>query len=156
MAGGYWEKGQNPYWNYDSDAAFADKQRINAELDTFRTKLEMQKAKDREEFSRRQATLALNTAVNTQVSLTKKIEDLKLAFFRLAMKSNIFQNTLEELIVKHPEMIDEILDLMQLHRDKCNNEEYRKEWWGWISNSELNHEHNYLKFPFEKRELKKD
>jgi len=155
MAGGYWEKGQNPYWNYDSDAALNDKRRIDAQLDASRAQHEVKMLKEREQVEQAQTTSALNAAANVQANLSKKIQDGKEAFYKLAMKSNIFQAALEELIIKNPEMADEILDAIQASRDKCNAQDYRHKWWEWVSTSELTPQMNYLKFPFEQRENKK-
>ncbi|KIC86374.1 hypothetical protein RN49_14025 [Pantoea agglomerans] len=88
--------------------------------------------------------------------LVLELKNQKTVFFYTAMKSNILQGALEDLIAKNPHMADEILDTIQANRDKCNMQDYRQKWWDWIFTSELTPEMNYLKFPFDKRELKKN
>lgn len=54
MAGGYWGKGNNPYWNFDSDAALRNSQTNDAyrlandaRLDTQQAQFEASMANDR-------------------------------------------------------------------------------------------------------------
>ena len=151
MAGGFWGKGNNPFWNHDSDAALNHKQKLDAELDAFRAKL------DSEDSHRRavHAQQRVNSVIRQSDQLVSELKDVKTVFFMAAIRSNILQGALEDLIAKHPHMADEILDTIQANRDKGNMEDYRQKWWDWVFSTELTTKNSYLKFPFEQRENKK-
>ncbi|WP_052259274.1 hypothetical protein [Pantoea agglomerans] len=152
MAGGFWGKGENPFWNHDSDAALNDKQKLDAEADAFRARLDSEDSNHRAVQAQQRAT----SVIRQRDELVLELKNQKTVFFYTAMKSNILQGALEDLIAKNPHMADEILDTIQANRDKCNMQDYRQKWWDWIFTSELTPEMNYLKFPFDKRELKKN
>ncbi|MBA8867063.1 aromatic ring-cleaving dioxygenase [Pantoea agglomerans] len=155
MAGGYWEKGQNPYWNYDSDAALNDLQKRIAEGEAHSAKLENSRLRTQADSDRKAIQQHFDVAANTQANLNVKIKNHKEAFFKLAIRSNTFVRVLNEIMEKHPDMKDEVLDLIQEKRNECTASEYREKWWSWVKNTDIKIEHEYLNFPYEERELKK-
>lgn len=155
MAGGYWGKNQNPYWNADSNAALQD-QRIRASrADAFDAQLKVSEARTDTEILREQLNQTIASNSNIVSNYEQKIEKMKGAFFKLAMKSNIFHRTLLKLQEKWPDKKEDILDEIQIARNEANTEEYRQKWWTWVENFDMDNQHEYLKFPFEAREVKK-
>lgn len=155
MAGGHWGKGQNPYWNYDSDAALNDQRRLAAEGEAHSAKIENIQLRSQAELDSQMQQQQNAAALNIQANLNVQIKHHKEAFFRLAIRSNTFVRALNEMMENHPELKEEILDLIQEKRNECTTQEYREKWWEWVKNSDINIEHEYLKFPYKERELKK-
>lgn len=154
MAGGYWGKNQNPYWNYDSDAARQDQRANDAELNAFRAGLVAEGAEGDASRLRNQLnnTIANNNKVVT--GYEQKIEKMRISFFKLAVRSNIFYTTLLKLQERWPDKKEDILDEIQLAKDKANTVEYRDKWWAWVQEYDMEPSHDYLKFPFEERKPK--
>lgn len=85
-----------------------------------------------------------------------QIEEMRKAFYFLIRHSFIYQNTLNELMVKHPDMKEEILDEIQSARDFNNrSEDKNNELWELVHKVNINREMDVLKFPYEEREPKK-
>lgn len=155
MAGGYWGKNQNPYWNADSDAALQD-QRIRASrADAFDAQLKVSEARTDVEILREQLNQTIASNSNVISNYEQKIDKMKVSFFKLAIRSNTFHRTLLKLQEKWPDKKDDILEEIQIARDFCTTEEYRKKWWDWVKTYDMNPEHDYLKFPFEERKVKR-
>ena len=155
MAGGYWGKGQNPFWNYDSDAALNDRRRLDAEYDAHSTKLENERIQSQADSDFKYARLQISNLLQEKENLNAKLKDIKAAFFKIAMRSNIFNRALNEIIESHPEIKDEILDSIQKSRDFYNQQEQLHKWWDWVHSVELKEDIEYLQFPYEKRQSKK-
>jgi len=155
MAGGYWGKNQNPYWNYDSDAARQDQRANNAELNAFRAGLAAETAEGDASRLRNQLNNTITNHKKVVSGYEQKIERMQTSFFRLAIKSNIFYKTLLKLQEKWPDKKEDILDEIQVARNEANTEEYRQKWWTWVKEFDMSPENDYLKFPFESREIKK-
>jgi len=155
MAGGFWGKGQNPYWNHDSDAARQDKRANDAELNAYRAGLAAETAEGDASRLRNQLNNTIANHKKVVSGYEQKIEKMQTSFFRLAIKSNIFYKTLLRLQEKWPEKKEDILDEIQVARNEANTEEYRQKWWTWVKEFDMSPEHDYLKFPFEPREIKK-
>lgn len=155
MAGGYEGKGQNRYWNYDSDAALRGKQLVDVARRASEARADANSSQEEINRLRLQLNQTITSNSNIVSNYEQKIEKMKTSFFRLAIKSNIFYKTLLKLQEKWPEKKEDILDEIQVARNEANTEEYRQKWWKWVKEFDMSPENDYLKFPFEAREIKK-
>lgn len=155
MAGGFWGKGQNPYWNYDSDAALQGKKIVDVARRASEARADAISSQEEIDRLRSQLNQTISSNSNIVSNYEQKIEKMKTSFFRLAIKSNIFYKTLLRLQEKWPEKKEDILDEIQVARNEANTEEYRQKWWTWVKEFDMSPENDYLKFPFESREIKK-
>ncbi|ECE0111543.1 hypothetical protein QF51_25625 [Salmonella enterica subsp. diarizonae] len=168
MAGGYWGKGNNPYWNYDHDAANSRQRANNAESESQRARIDTIKAQSDASLARSETELAymdvsrirnqLNTTINSHQKVVtdyeQRLEEQKTISFKLIMKVNIFERTLNRLQEQWPEKKESILDEIQRQKDHCSVEEYKEKWWKWVNDGSLTPEANCLKFPYPEREIK--
>lgn len=152
MAGGFWGKGNNPFFNYDYDSASRDNRMHRAELDSQQAQLDSASANDRVNRLRNQLNMTINSHANTVANYEQRIKDINNKFYKIAMQSNIFYRTLVRLQENFPEQKENILDEIQRQRDFCNQEEYQTKWWNGIHENKINDD--YFEFPFKKRELK--
>lgn len=159
MAGGYWGKGNNPYWNFDSDAALrnsqtndAYRQANDARLDTQQAQFEASMANDRVNRIQMQLNNTINSHKKVVADYEKRLEGYKQNFFRVALHKNILFRTVRKLQEEWPDKKEFILDEMQRQRDFCNQDDYREGWWNAIKDNNL--KDDYLEFPFPQRDLK--
>ncbi|EJW0364833.1 hypothetical protein N8I43_004227 [Salmonella enterica] len=159
MAGGYWGKGNNPYWNYDHDAA-NNRQRTNdAESEAQRAKIDTQQAQFDSSMANDRANrlqIQLNNTINSNRKVVadyeQRLEHFKLNFYKVALQRNIFKTTLDRLQEQWPERKEDILDEIHRQRERCNEPEYREKWWSFIGENKLGD--SILEFPYPKREPK--
>ncbi|MEC5343173.1 hypothetical protein ABRZ24_11280 [Brenneria populi] len=161
MAGGYWGKGNNPYWNYDYEAANnrsrlnqADANANQAQLDAQAAQFEASAANDKTHNLQMRLNQTINSHKKVIDGYEQRLEQQRMISFKLIMKVNIFERTLNRLQEQWPDNKENILDEIQLQKDHCSVEEYREKWWKWINDGGLTLEANCLKFPFPDRELK--
>lgn len=154
MSNGYWGKNQNPYWNYNADDALRDQRMRDSRTDAFRSELKASEANNEVDILRQQLNQTIASNSNIVNNYEQRIDKMKVSFFKLAIRSNTFHRTLLRLQEKWPEKKDDILEEIQIARDFCTSEEYRKKWWEWVKTYDFNPEHDYLKFPFEERKPK--
>lgn len=161
MSGGYWGKGNNPYFNYDFDAAARDTERhaSNDIANRARRAVEDQKQSHESDISR--LRVQMNSTITSHKKVVSEYEErldkMKMSLYKVALRSNIFHKTLLKLQEKWPEKKDDILDEIQKQKDYCLTEEYRNTWWKWVNDFKEtpNPDLEYFSFPFEKRQLKK-
>lgn len=161
MAGGYWGKGNNPYWNFDSDAALRNSQTNDAyrlandaRLDTQQAQFEASMANDRVNRIQMQLNNTINSHKKVVADYEQRLEEQKSISFKLIMKINIFERTLNRLQEQWPDKQENILDEIQYQKNHCSSDEYREKWWKWVSDGGLTLDSNCLKFPYPERELK--
>ncbi|WP_273875278.1 hypothetical protein [Serratia marcescens] len=159
MAGGYWGKGNNPYWNYDTDAANSRQRANDAESEAQRAKLDTQQAQFDTSIANDRANrlqMQLNNTINSNRKVVadyeQRLEGFKQNFFKIMMQSNIFYRTLNKLQDDWPDRKEHILDEIQRQRDFCNQAEYHDKWWNAVSQNNIGD--SVLEFPYPKRELK--
>lgn len=148
MAGGFWGKGENPFWNHDSDAALNDKQKLDAEADAFRARLDSEDSHHRAVQAQQRAT----SVIRQRDELVLKLQNHKEAFYKLALRSNFLKNTIDSLIEKHPEMESEIMSLIEEKKKVLREKQYQDKWWEWVKNTDLDIKHEYLDFPYKKED----
>lgn len=159
MAGGYWGKGNNPYWNYDHDAA-NNRQRANdaeseaqrAKVDTQQAQFDSSMANDRANRLQMQLNNTINSHRKVVADYEQRLEGFKQNFFRVAMHKNILYRTVRKLQEEWPDKKEFILDEMQRQRDFCSQDDYREGWWNAIKDNNV--KDDYLEFPFPQRDLK--
>ncbi|EMJ2323333.1 hypothetical protein V7L32_003764 [Salmonella enterica] len=168
MAGGYWGKGNNPYWNYDYDAANSRQRANNAESESQHARFDTIKAQSDASLARSKVNMAnieisnlrnqLNSTINSHKKVVadyeQRLEEQKSISFKLIMKINIFERTLNRLQEQWPDKQENILDEIQYQKNHCSADEYRDKWWKWVSDGGLTLDSNCLKFPYPERELK--
>ncbi|EDM1757872.1 hypothetical protein AH553_22395 [Salmonella enterica subsp. diarizonae] len=168
MAGGYWGKGNNPYWNFDSDASLRNSQMNDAYKLANNAQIDTIKAQSDASLARSKANMAnieisdlrnqLNTTINSHKkeidAYEKRLKNTKTVVFKLAIRSNIFERTLVKLTEEWSDKKDYILDEIQCQKNLCSTQEYRDNWWGWVNQEDPSSDHSYLDFPFPERELK--
>ncbi|POZ15033.1 hypothetical protein C3Z09_15205 [Lelliottia aquatilis] len=161
---GFWGKGNNPFFNHDFDAAQRDREAYRAEETAHKERLAHELDLQTQRLDADAALSKLRTQKNAMESQYKgkikaceaQIEEMRKAFYFLIRHSFIYQNTLNELMVKHPDMKEEILDEIQSARDFNNrSEEKSNELWELVHKVNINREMDILKFPYEEREPKK-
>ncbi|EJP9635778.1 hypothetical protein NZF17_005051 [Salmonella enterica] len=168
MAGGYWGKGNNPYWNYDYDAANSRQRANNAESESQHARFDTIKAQSDASLARSKVNMAnieisnlrnqLNSTINSHkkvvVDYEEKLMSVRTVAFKLAVRSNIFERTLTRLQDQWPDKKENILDEIQRQKNHCSTQEYRDNWWGWVSQTDPSSDQSYLDFPFPEREIK--
>ncbi|HBQ7815117.1 TPA: hypothetical protein L8R64_005520 [Klebsiella pneumoniae] len=102
--------------------------------------------------------MQLNNTINSHKRVVadyeQRLHNTKTVAFKLAIRSNIFKRTLVKLTEEWPEKKDHILDEIQHQKNLCTTQEYRDNWWGWVSQNDPSSDNSYLDFPFPDRELK--
>lgn len=168
MSGGYWGKGNNPFSNFDYDAASRDRDlhrirgdahqdRIDNELQLKKQAMEMQRIEQENNSDLSRMRIRMNATIashNDEVkAYEQRLDNMVQGLYKLAIRSNIFQRTLIKLQEKWPEKKEDILDEIQNQRDFCMRDEYQNTWWNWAKDfkSVPNHTDAYFDFPFEKR-----
>lgn len=161
---GFWGKGNNPFWNFDSDAAQRDreahrasesahKEKLAHELDLQNQRLNGDAALSKLRIQKNAMEAQYNDKIKAYEA---QIEEMRKAFYCLVIRSCIFERTFNNHIAKHPEQSDELLDNLQIERDHCTSVDFREKWWKWVHEVEINYNMEYVRFPYPKRELKKE
>lgn len=161
MSGGYWAKGNNPYTNFDFDAATRDREnhRIRGEAHQQRldNELELQRIEQQSNADTSKMRIRMNATIashNDEIkAYEQRLDRMAKSLYKLTIQSNTFYRTLVKLQEKWPEKKEDILDEIQAQRDFCNTDEYRNKWWNWVNDFKKSPDENndYFNFPFEKR-----
>lgn len=153
--------GKNPFWNYDYNAAqrnreIADsyRQANEARLDSQQAQFEASMANDRVSRIQMQLNNTINSHKKVVADYEQRLQKTKTVAFKLAIRSNIFERTLTQLQDQWPDKKENILDEIQRQKNHCTTQEYRDNWWGWVSQNDPSSDNSYLDFPFPDRELK--
>ncbi|EAQ6107582.1 hypothetical protein DRK59_24215 [Salmonella enterica subsp. diarizonae] len=161
MAGEYWGKGNNPYWNFDSDASLRNSQMNDAyklandaRLNTQQAQFETSMAQDEVQRLRTYLNQTINSHKKEIDTYEQRLKNNKTVIFKLAIRSNIFERTLVKLTEEWSDKKDYILDEIQCQKNLCSTQEYRDNWWGWVNQEDPSSDHSYLDFPFPERVLK--
>ena len=153
--------GKNPFWNYDYNAAQRNREIVDsyqqaneARLDSQQAQFEASMANDRVSRIQMQLNNTINSHKKVVADYEQRLQKTKTVAFKLAIRSNIFKRTLVKLTEEWPEKKDHILDGIQRQKNHCTTQEYRDNWWGWVSQNDPSSDNSYLDFPFPDRELK--
>lgn len=153
--------GKNPFWNYDYDAAQRNREIVDsyqqaneARLNSQQAQFEASMANDRVSRIQVQLNNTINSHKKAIADYEQRLEEQKAISFKLIMKVNIFERTLNRLQEQWPEKKESILDEIQHQKDYCSVEEYKEKWWKWVNDGGLTPEANCLKFPYPEREIK--
>ena len=153
--------GKNPFWNYDYNAAQRNREIVDsyqqaneARLDSQQSQFETSMANDRVSRIQMQLNNTINSHKKVVADYEQRLQKTKTVAFKLAIRSNIFKRTLVKLTEEWPEKKDHILDEIQRQKNHCTTQEYRDNWWGWVSQNDPSSDNSYLDFPFPDRELK--
>ena len=153
--------GKNPFWNYDYSAAQRNREIVDsyqqaneARLDSQQSQFEASMANDRVSRIQMQLNNTINSHKKVVADYEQRLQKTKTVAFKLAIRSNIFKRTLVKLTEEWPEKKDHILDEIQRQKNHCTTQEYRDNWWGWVSQNDPSSDNSYLDFPFPDRELK--
>ncbi|EIG7226765.1 hypothetical protein NUC16_004357 [Salmonella enterica] len=153
--------GKNPFWNYDYNAAQRNREIVDsyqqaneARLDSQQSQFEASMANDRVSRIQMQLNNIINSHKKVVADYEQRLQKTKTVAFKLAIRSNIFKRTLVKLTEEWPEKKDHILDEIQRQKNHCTTQEYRDNWWGWVSQNDPSSDNSYLDFPFPDRELK--
>ena len=153
--------GKNPFWNYDYNAAQRNREIVDsyqqaneARLNSQQAQFEASMANDRVSRIQVQLNNTINSHKNAIADYEQLLEEQKAISFKLIMKVNIFERTLNRLQEQWPEKKESILDEIQHQKDYCSVEEYKEKWWKWVNDGGLTPEANCLKFPYPEREIK--
>ena len=153
--------GKNPFWNYDYNAAQRNREIVDsyqqtneARLDSQQAQFEASMANDRVNRIQMQLNNTINSHKKVVADYEQRLQKTKTVAFKLAIRSNIFKRTLVKLTEEWPEKKDHILDEIQRQKNHCTTQEYRDNWWGWVSQNDPSSDNSYLDFPFPDRELK--
>ncbi|MBA8501360.1 hypothetical protein HVW15_10170 [Escherichia fergusonii] len=153
--------GKNPFWNYDYNAAQRNREIVDsyqqaneARLNSQQAQFEASMANDRVSRIQVQLNNTINSHKKTIADYEQRLEEQKAISFKLIMKVNIFERTLNSLQEQWPEKKESILDEIQHQKDYCSVEEYKEKWWKWVNDGGLTPEANCLKFPYPEREIK--
>ncbi|MBS5936700.1 MAG: hypothetical protein KIA66_06940 [Veillonella sp.] len=153
--------GKNPFWNYDYNAAQRNREIVDsyqqaneARLDSQQSQFEASMANDRVSRIQMQLNNTINSHKKVVADYEQRLQKTKTVAFKLAIRSNIFKRTLVKLTEEWPEKKDHILDEIQRQKNHCTTQEYRDNWWGWVSQNDPSSDNSYLDFPFPDRELK--
>ena len=153
--------GKNPFWNYDYNAAQRNREIVDsyqqaneARLDSQQSQFEASMANDRASRIQMQLNNTINSHKKVVADYEQRLQKTKTVAFKLAIRSNIFKRTLVKLTEEWPEKKDHILDEIQRQKNHCTTQEYRDNWWGWVSQNDPSSDNRYLDFPFPDRELK--
>ncbi|MFG0802835.1 hypothetical protein [Leclercia sp. GLN_9] len=160
---GFWGKGNNPFFNHDFDAAQRDREAHRASETAHKEKLAHELDSQTQRLDADAALSKLRIQKNAMQAKyegqLKKYEadnlEMRKAFFKLCLRSNVLTTSLDELFNKHPDMKEPILDIIQSKRDERNTDEYKSKWWDWVRTADIKSDMEYLEFPYEKRETKK-
>lgn len=151
--------GKNPFWNYDYNAAQRNREIVDsyqqaneARLNSQQAQFEASMANDRVSRIQVQLNNTINSHKKAIADYEQRLEEQKAISFKLIMKVNIFERTLNRLQEQWPEK--SILDEIQHQKDYCSVEEYKEKWWKWVNDGGLTPEANCLKFPYPEREIK--
>ena len=138
--------GKNPFWNYDYNAAQRNREIVDsyqqaneARLNSQQAQFEASMANDRVSRIQVQLNNTINSHKKAIADYEQRLEEQKAISFKLIMKVNIFERTLNRLQEQWPEKKESILDEIQHQKDYCSVEEYKEKWW---------------KFPYPEREIK--
>lgn len=152
---------KNPFWNYDYNAAQRNREIVDsyqqaneARLDSQQAQFEASMANDRVSRIQMQLNNTINSHKRVVADYEQRLHNTKTVAFKLAIRSNIFKRTLVKLTEEWPEKKDHILDEIQRQKNLCTTQEYRDNWWGWVSQNNPSSDNSYLDFPFPDRELK--
>ncbi|EFH6968766.1 hypothetical protein GM879_04375 [Escherichia coli] len=153
--------GKNPFWNYDYNAAQRNREIVDsyqqaneARLNSQQAQFEASMANDRVSRIQVQLNNTINSHKKAIADYEQRLEEQKAISFKLIMKVNIFERTLNRLQEQWPEKKESILDEIQHQKDYCSVEEYKEKWWKWVNDGGLTPEANCLKFPYAEREIK--
>ncbi|MGY0525219.1 hypothetical protein ACW5XY_10115 [Escherichia coli] len=153
--------GKNPFWNYDYNAAQRNREIVDsyqqaneATLNSQQAQFEASMANDRVSRIQVQLNNTINSHKKAIADYEQRLEEQKAISFKLIMKVNIFERTLNRLQEQWPENKESILDEIQHQKDYCSVEEYKEKWWKWVNDGGLTPEANCLKFPYPEREIK--
>ena len=153
--------GKNPFWNYDYNAAQRNREIVDsyqqaneARLNSQQAQFEASIANDRVSRIQVQLNNTINSHKKAIADYEQRLEEQKAISFKLIMKVNIFERTLNRLQEQWPEKKESILDEIQHQKDYCSVEEYKEKWWKWVNDGGLTPEANCLKFPYPEREIK--
>ncbi|MFB4255315.1 hypothetical protein ACE18P_10895 [Escherichia fergusonii] len=153
--------GKNPFWNYDYNAAQRNREIVDsyqqaneARQNSQQAQFEASMANDRVSRIQVQLNNTINSHKKTIADYEQRLEEQKAISFKLIMKVNIFERTLNRLQEQWPEKKESILDEIQHQKDYCSVEEYKEKWWKWVNDGGLTPEANCLKFPYPEREIK--
>ncbi|MBJ7175749.1 hypothetical protein [Escherichia coli] len=153
--------GKNPFWNYDYNAAQRNREIVDsyqqaneARLNSQQAQFEASMANDRVSRIQVQLNNTINSHKKVIADYEQRLEEQKAISFKLIMKVNIFERTLNRLQEQWPEKKESILDEIQHQKDYCSVEEYKEKWWKWVNDGGLTPEANCLKFPYPEREIK--
>lgn len=153
--------GKNPFWNYDYNAAQRNREIVDsyqqaneARLNSQQAQFEASMANDRVSRIQVQLNNTINSHKKAIADYEQRLEEQKAISFKLIMKVNIFERTLNSLQEQWPEKKESILDEIQHQKDYCSVEEYKEKWWKWVNDGGLTPEANCLKFPYPEREIK--
>ena len=153
--------GKNPFWNYDYNAAQRNREIVDsyqqaneARLNSQQAQFEASMANDRVSRIQVQLNNTINSHKKAIAYYEQRLEEQKAISFKLIMKVNIFERTLNRLQEQWPEKKESILDEIQHQKDYCSVEEYKEKWWKWVNDGGLTPEANCLKFPYPEREIK--
>ncbi|HDJ9119720.1 TPA: hypothetical protein PRQ87_000198 [Escherichia coli] len=150
--------GKNPFWNYDYNAAQRNREIVDsyqqaneARLNSQQAQFEASMANDRVSRIQVQLNNTINSHKKAIADYEQRLEEQKAISFKLIMKVNIFERTLNRLQEQWPEKKESILDEIQHQKDYCSVEEYKEKW---VNDGGLTPEANCLKFPYPEREIK--
>ena len=153
--------GKNPFWNYDYNAAQRNREIVDsyqqaneARLNSQQAQFEASMANDRVSRIQVQLNNTINSHKKAIADYEQRLEEQKAISFKLIIKVNIFERTLNRLQQQWPEKKESILDEIQHQKDYCSVEEYKEKWWKWVNDGGLTPEANCLKFPYPEREIK--
>ncbi|EPR2692836.1 hypothetical protein ACU4JC_001240 [Raoultella planticola] len=153
--------GKNPFWNYDYNAAQRNREIVDsyqqaneARLDSQQSQFEASMANDRVSRIQMQLNNTINSHKKVVADYEQRLQKTKTVAFKLAIRSNIFERTLTQLQDQWPDKKENILDEIQRQKNHCTTQEYRDNWWGWVSQNDPSSDNSYLAFPFPDRELK--
>ncbi|HGE5342654.1 TPA: hypothetical protein ACGG6E_005012, partial [Escherichia coli] len=149
------------FWNYDYNAAQRNREIVDsyqqaneARLNSQQAQFEASMANDRVSRIQVQLNNTINSHKKAIADYEQRLEEQKAISFKLIMKVNIFERTLNRLQEQWPEKKESILDEIQHQKDYCSVEEYKEKWWKWVNDGGLTPEANCLKFPYPEREIK--
>ncbi|HIE5783497.1 TPA: hypothetical protein ACXN3E_003629, partial [Escherichia coli] len=130
--------GKNPFWNYDYNAAQRNREIVDsyqqaneARLNSQQAQFEASMANDRVSRIQVQLNNTINSHKKAIADYEQRLEEQKAISFKLIMKVNIFERTLNRLQEQWPEKKESILDEIQHQKDYCSVEEYKEKWWKW-------------------------
>lgn len=162
MAGGFWGKGNNPYWNFDYDTSSRDRQMHRIQGEAHQERLDHEIDLQNVEMDRSADLSKMRIKMNATIASHKKeinayeqrLNSMTMGLYNLAIRSNIFHRTLVKLQEKWPEKKEDILDEIQIQRDYCVSPEYKQQWWDWANDFKKapNDDDEYFNFPFAKRQ----